>query len=133
MLKRTTPFAILLATIIGLNAQSSALADEKPQPRTISVSGTGEIRVEPDEVIIRFGIQKTDKELRNGKKASDKAVEQVLKYLTSAGIKPDDVQTDELNVEPQYADNSWRRGEIASFWVSRGITVHLRDVSKFED
>lgn len=128
-----TRLTCLVGSIALLSALSGpALADEKTPSRTISVSGTGEVRVEPDEVILSFGAQTYDKDVKSAKAANDKDVQRILKYITDFGIKPDDTQTGELNIQPQYVHNDGRIIKIDGYTLHRGITVHLRDVKKFE-
>lgn len=123
---------LTLPALLLLGLAGPAQADDNPPPRTIAVSGTGEVRVEPDEVLLSFGVQSYDKDVHSAKAANDKEVQQVLKFITDFGVKPDDTQTGELNIQPQYVHDDGRVVKIDRYMLYRGVTVHLRDVKKFE-
>ena len=123
---------LVIPGLLAIATSGPSYAEEKTPPRTISVSGTGEVRVEPDEVVLSFGVQTYDKEVRSAKAANDKEVQQILKFISDFGVKPEDTQTGELNIQPQYVHNAGQIAKIDGYTLYRGITVHLRDVKKFE-
>ena len=112
----------------------------EPQPRTIQVSGEGEVRVTPDEAIIAMSVESRNKDLLAGKKKVDASVKAVLELCNKMGIKPEDVQTDFVEVNPvfQNCSSTDRKSGICDptnpdyFDVQKGILVRLKDLTKFE-
>ena len=113
-----------------LAAQPSAAQVERAQ-NTISVNGTAEIRVVPDEVILNLGIETNDMSLTTAKQANDVRVRKVIAVAKAAGVEDRRLQTDFLDVEPRYETvNNVRT--FRGYWVRRAVAITLRDISKFD-
>ena len=126
---------VLLAALVPsfVHAQVPRhLVGQPPEPM-ISVSGAAEIRVVPDEVLLRFSVEDRDPKLADAVKACDTSTAAVLAFVKSAGIAGTDVQSDFISIEPVYEGP---RGEESMtprfFQASRGFAVRLRDVAKFD-
>ena len=91
---------VLLA--IGLMIIPMASANAEPQ---ISVSGSAEIKVVPDEVDLKVAVQTRDKDLETAKANNDKRVAGALAFLKSHGVKDKDIQTDFITIQPVYDNN----------------------------
>src|SRR5688572_23556891 len=127
--------SILLAVVmVGYsNAPSKAQVNlVEPKP-SISVSGTAEIRVVPDEVNLRLAVESRDPKLDEAVKQNDARTAAVLKFLKESGIESKDVQTDYVEIQPQY-DNDRRAQQIVPefYLVRRNLGVRLRNVSQFD-
>lgn len=106
-------------------------ASEEPLPRTITVSGEAEVKVAPDQVLVTLGVETWHKELSEVKRMNDQRVREIMLALTSMGIANKDVQTDYLNLQPEYEQSSWRR-TFVGYVQKTTIVVTLRDISKFD-
>jgi uncharacterized protein len=91
---------VLLA--IGLMIIPIASAKADPQ---ISVSGSAEIKVVPDEVDLKVAVQSRDEKLETAKADNDERVARALDFLKNHGVKDKDIQTDFITVQPVYDDN----------------------------
>lgn len=125
---------VLLAVIASLVLGGWVMA-ERPQaatePGLITVSGEAEMRIVPDEVIIRLGVETSDKELLSAEKQNEQIVKRVIALAKQYGIPAERVQTDYIQIEPRYSDSYDQRNFIGYF-VHNTIVVTLRDISKFE-
>jgi uncharacterized protein YggE len=102
---------------------------------TISVTGTAEIFVVPDEVIFSLEVEKTNKDLQIAKRENDESIGQILALTKRFEIAPKDVKTDYISVSKQYefiGTGPERRRVFTGFAVSKTVIVKLKDLSKFE-
>ncbi|MCC7230376.1 MAG: SIMPL domain-containing protein [Fimbriimonadaceae bacterium] len=99
--------AIGLASVQGC---TQALAQEESensgQRRTISVSGSGSVRVKPDIATANVGASKTAIKLPEAKADCDAAIAKVRGALKKAGVSDDEIQTVQyqiyrVNANPQ--------------------------------
>jgi len=101
------------------------------EPGVISVSGEAEVRIMPDEVILRLGIETSDKNLAKAKQQNDQIVAKVLNVAKQYGITPAHIQTDYLNIEPRY-NSSYTQRDFVGYFVRQTVVITLRDLTKFE-
>lgn len=124
----------ILATIalLGLMFVHTPLrALEGPAQRSITVSGEAEVKVAPDEVILTLGVESRHKDLREVKRLNDLRIKQVLSALQATGVAAKDIQTDYLNLQPEY-DYQARQRIFIDYVQRTTIVVTLRDVAKFD-
>jgi uncharacterized protein len=79
-------------------APSLFAQDTFSHPRIISVTGTAEIKVAPDEVTLTLGVDSHDKELAVAKADNDKRVKKLMSIAHAAGIDPKNIQTSALTM-----------------------------------
>ena len=107
-----------------------AVVEQKPN---ISVSGTAEIRVVPDEVNLRLAVETRSPNLDEAVKQNEARTAAVLKFLKESGIETKDVQTDFVEIHPQF-DNDRRAQQLVPdyYQVRRSLGVRLRKVAQFD-
>jgi uncharacterized protein YggE len=134
---------LLLLALVGcrpalsLGAAATPLAaqpalDTPAAPRTISVTGTAQVMVVPDEVALTLGVETSDLQLVTAKANNDAIVKKVLDITKTMGIDPKNVQTDYMNIQPRY-DSNYPKPNFIGYFVQKNIVITLKDVSKFED
>jgi uncharacterized protein YggE len=121
--------AALAAWVSDAPAQVVVESATRSEP-TISVSGTAEVRVPPDEVLLTLGIESRNRSLDDAKTQNDRGVADLLQFLKGAGIESKDVQTDHVGIHPQY--QSGRQDVIEFYIVQRSVGIRLRRVADFE-
>ena len=121
------------SSVIGLIlcAFLIAVADDKPDPPLITVTGEAEIYVVPDEVVFDVTIQTFNRDLRQAKTLTDDKVKGVLALTRRYGIAPADVQTDYIKLEPRYKGNDEAR-TFLGYLVRKDMVFTLKDVAKAE-
>jgi uncharacterized protein len=123
------PIAI---TTLSLSTIWSQTTGPSPQsPPQITVSGSAEIKVAPDEVHLSVGVETRSEKLDEGKRQNDERVGKVLQFLKGQGIKEKDIQTDFVSVEPNY-ESKISRSEAAVYVIRKTIGVRLTDIAKFD-
>jgi uncharacterized protein YggE len=112
------------------SAQTANAQDACPRPRLISVTGTAEINLPPDEVTLRMGIDTRDKDLSVAKSKHDERSKKVISLARSLGVEAKDISTTMLSMEPDYSEEKIPR--FLGYEVSQTIAITLKDLSKYE-
>ena len=102
-----------------------------PRPRLISVEGTAEINIAPDEVVLSFGVESRDKVLGSAKSQNDARVKKVMTLARKGGVEQKDIKTSALRMGPDYSQEKVPR--LLGYNVTQEISITLKDLSKYED
>jgi uncharacterized protein YggE len=125
------PGVITLLAFCMVFAPAIFAQDGCTHPRIISVTGTAEVAVTPDEVTLTLGVDSRDKELALAKKNNDERVKKLLALAHSAGVDAKNIQTSALTIEPEYSDE--KIPKFLAYEMSQVVTITLTDRSKYED
>lgn len=100
--------------------------------RTITVSGTAEILTAPDcfEISAGFEVQTTD--LDDARDESKRRAAALLAVADKHGVKPIDVQTHQLSLQPRYDNNYGEHRKRIGYEASRSMTLTLHDIDLVE-
>jgi uncharacterized protein YggE len=115
-----------------LLACTAAHADQDDHPRTVGVSGQGEVRAEPDRATVTLGVESRKPKLEDARAAVAKTVDAVLKLTRDLKIDPKQVRSTRINVQPEYnwgANNANER-TLIGYYVARQVEVELHDLEK---
>jgi uncharacterized protein YggE len=126
---------VMVATLLPalVQAQAPRGLPVEPLGPTIAVSGAAEIRVVPDEVLLRFSVEGREAKLDAAVKACDSSTAAVLAFVKESGVEEKDVQSDFIAIHPQFPVDRGVESLVPShFQASRGFAVRLRDVAKFD-
>lgn len=106
-------------------------AAENERPRTVTVSGQGEIQAEPDRAVVTLGIEARKPKMEEARAEVAKTVEAVLALTRELKIEPQHVRATRINVQPEYNwENQTRERHLIGYYVSRQVEVDLRDLDK---
>jgi uncharacterized protein YggE len=120
--------ALLIASML---ASAAVAHGAEPAPRTITVSGQGELKAEPDRAVVTLGIESRRPKLEEARSEVAKTVEAALKLTRDLKIDQKLVRATRINVQPEYNwDNNARERNLIGYYVSRQIEVDLRDLDK---
>src|SRR5712691_3052526 len=121
---------LLLLIVAVLIFSLPVFAQNPIEPSLITVSGQAEVRVPPDEVVFTLGVESLDKDMLAAKKRTDDSVKEVLAIARRNNLKPEDVQTSYINIQPKYntddLDYEQRRPikrEFLGYQVSKTVAV----------
>lgn len=119
-----------LALCALMSSGFAAAADKEP-PRTVTVSGQGEIQAEPDRAAVTLGIESRKPKLEEARMEVSKTVSAVLELTRELKIDQKYVRATRVNVQPEYNwDNNARERHLIGYYVSRQVEVDLRDLDK---
>jgi uncharacterized protein YggE len=126
--------AVRLAFVVALviSASMSVCAQDKQEPRLITVTGQAEVNVAPDEVVFDLTVQTINKDLRTAKSQTDDRLRKVIELTRKYKVQAKDVQTDYIKLEPRYRGNDESRLFIG-YSVRKDLVFTLRDVTQAEE
>lgn len=123
----------LLGSALAPIAMRADAAESNAFPRTISVSGTGEILGKPDQARLSAGVLTQAPTAAAALTANTAAMNRVFATLKTAGIPDNKIQTSNFSVQPQYApfrqENPTPR-TITGYQVSNQVSVVVDDLTK---
>lgn len=90
------------------------------------------MRVAPDEVDISAGVETRDAQLDTATRQNDERVASVLAFLKKAGVPDKDIQSDAIQVQPDYGPGDWSI-ETRFYRVRKGIEVRLTTATNLEN
>ena len=112
-------------------AQSPEPGTNSPAEHTITVTGTGTIKVSPDLADVQLGVAVTRDTVKAARDDAAAAMAKVIDALHALGIADADIQTSYLNISPVYDYNVGNR--ITGYAVNNSVSVHVRDLAKVAD
>jgi uncharacterized protein YggE len=89
--------------------------------RTLSVHGSASVRLKPDRVAFSVGVETRGASVAQAFNANTQKVKAVLDVLKQQGVKPEEMQTSDLDVSTMEA----KGGRVVGYKVSNQITVSL--------
>jgi hypothetical protein len=119
----------LAAALSAALASFPAVAADEARPRTVSVSGTGEVAAEPDQARVTLGVEARRPTLAEARSEVSATVERVLALCRNLGIDPKRVNATRVQIQPEYSWNEKdRKRVLLGYLVSRQVQVELRDL-----
>jgi uncharacterized protein YggE len=109
---------------VGVAQAQSDTADQLP---TISVSGVGRVKAEPDIANVTIGVTKQGEDAGEAAEKAAKSMESVIAALLDLGIAERDIQTTSLNLSPSY-DWDDNPPNIVGWEASNMVNVTVRDI-----
>jgi len=121
-----------LLVLIGLIAipLPRAFSQALPPPQ-VTVTGSGEVKVAPDEIHLSLGVETRHEKMEDAKRQNDDRVARALAFIKRSGVADKDVQTDFLSVEPSY-DGSVSRVQPTHYVVRKSIEIRFNKIQGFE-
>jgi uncharacterized protein YggE len=105
--------------------------DKVSSVRGVTTTGTAEVNVVPDQVLLQVGVQNQSPRAKTAKAATDSTSRRILAALKELGIDSKDIQTAYLSLQRQF---DYRKGmRISYFSAEQSLTVKLRDTSKIDE
>ncbi len=95
--------------------------------RTVTVSGTGQVRIQPDYALVRVGVQ-TEAGMANAAlTANNEQMQSLLEALRQAGIAAEDIQTQTVQLQPRYDQPGPQGGspELSGYTARNVVQVRV--------
>jgi hypothetical protein len=132
-MKKQFSLAVVLLILSFTSAFSQAWEQPKPQ---ISVSGSAEVKVAPDEIMLNVAVETRAATLDPARLENDQKIAAALAFLKQSKIKDKDVQTDYISIQPDYDYNngsSESHVKPVAYIVRKNIEIRLTEVAGFQD
>jgi uncharacterized protein YggE len=132
--------ALLALAGLGLTAcNSSGVAAQAAPPVNVAVNsqqgiwvdGQGIVSVTPDIATLSLGVSAQSAKVADAQSQAADAMTKVIAALTSNGIDPKDIQTQNYNIQQQTRyDNTTQQSVITGYQVSNMVSVKIRTIAK---
>jgi uncharacterized protein YggE len=123
----------LLVISLALAAPLAAQGGKDAGPPILTVSGTGQARVAPDEATVRLGVLAQAPTAREAQARVNRSAQAVLDAVRKLGVPAERIQTTGLSLSPQYAQgrpDSQGPPRIAGYQAANTVRVLLEDLSQ---
>lgn len=123
--------ALILIVLLTPHAGAQSTPEVPANVRTISVSGTGKVSVNPDAADVALGVQTTNASLETAQSEVSINLASVTTVLTNAGVAAEDIATSSYNIYPvpKY-DRDGNYEGVSGYQVSATLTVTIRDITQ---
>ena len=127
-----TALAAGISMFTLLAAPAMAAEDTTPPPRTMTVSGQGEVKAVPDEAQLSAGVVTQARKAADALAANSRAMNAVFDALKRIGIPDKSIQTSDFSVSAQYQTDQHGNTtqKITGYQVSNNVTVTVDDLGK---
>ena len=123
---------LLLAATLAL-APGPRIAAQPAAPRTLAVSGSGELKVPADLATVAVAVVRDvdpGADLLTAKKDVDTRVRRLLDACAAYKVQPVDVDATETQVQPLYDLDDQARTIPVAYEVARELSIRFRDLPK---
>lgn len=96
------------------------------EPRTVSVTGLGQVAITPDLATVTFGVESSGADLVTVQGDNATRTQATIDKLKSLGIDAKDLQTIGYNVQPQYDKDQ----QLTGYRVINAVRATVRDLTK---
>jgi len=130
----TSPESLLFETNQALAQEVSIPSDEK----TISVTGTATTSVEPDLLVITFGVETQEVTAKQALDVNSQTMTGIIDAIKLTGITEDEINTSRFNIYPVYegyedpTTKRWKQ-DLTGYQVTNTITVETANLALAAD
>lgn len=121
-MKTVAAFVLLLTAVLPLSAET------KPDLRTITVTGHGEIKATPDQATFNISLSARNKVAAQATDQVNTNAQALIDLLTKNGIEKKDITTTNGGVYPNYDNDT--PGKIVTYTANYSVSVLFRDIAK---
>ena len=134
-----TSVILVLAFAVNLTpADNQATAEVTPFPsreKVISVTGTATSSVEPDLLVIQFGVEIQEDTAKAALESNSLLMSSVVDSIKAAGITEDEISTSRFNIHPLYGTYNEQTSEspLIGYRVTNTISVETTKLNSAAD
>jgi uncharacterized protein YggE len=118
---------LLTGFLLQVQAQQQIL------PPLVSVNGVGEVKLQPNEVVINLGVEMREKTLEQARKQTDSKAAAIIAYLKKQGVDAKDIQTSYVNLQPIYMGGEYGKADPDFYMAQKNMTIVIKKLDKFDD
>jgi uncharacterized protein YggE len=112
---------------VGRPQDARGGSNQTPSTHTITVTGTGSVRVVPDRALFSFGVTTQADTASRALGSNATLARKVIAALKAAGVSDADVQTQTVFLAPRLSDDG---SAIVGYTATNSVSATLRDLSK---
>jgi len=102
-----------------------------PAPRTLTVTGYGEARGDPDMATISVGVNTSNTSISPAVQQSNEAIARITAAMKDLGVAPEDIQTTGFNVWPEdiWDTNTGQQTGEKRYHVDSTMQINIRSIA----
>ncbi len=112
---------------------NSAVSEVREAARIISVTGTADVMVMPDEAVFSLAVETTNLDISKAKSENDSKIKKIKEIAKDMNIDPSYIATDYININPKYTYTNSGENVFKGYTVHRGLTITLKDLKRFDE
>lgn len=121
----------LLVSVLMPRLNVALAQSEARRRRTVSVSGEGIVRVQPDMAAVNFGVVTTADDPEEARRLNAEAAKAALNAVRALGVEARNIRLDMLRLQPNRVyDDDLRRYVEKGFEATRQVVVEVHDLEK---
>jgi uncharacterized protein len=123
---------VMAAVVVGPSfgpGVSRAASDASNPEHSISVSGSGTVKVKPDVADVSFGVTVQKDKAKDASQAAAEQMTKVVDALKAAGVADNDIQTQMISLQPIY-DYTGSLPRLQGYQSDNQVDVTIRDLTK---
>ncbi len=129
---------ILLGSVIVSVADSSTTQQDQEEAKKLHVSGSGEMEMDPDQVIIELGVEVTEDSAREAREKNAQHTDSVIKAIKALGISEDQIETVrfslyEENEKPRFEERKEEESKSPDYRAVNTIRITSNDTDMAAD
>ncbi|MDX5419405.1 MAG: SIMPL domain-containing protein [Hymenobacteraceae bacterium] len=128
-MKKTSLISLLVLFFMALQVQ----AQQQQLPPHINVTGIGEVKVQPTEVVVSLGVETRANTLNEARTETDKKASGIISYLKKQGVDPKDIQTSYVTLRPMYSGGEYGKTTPDFYLAMKTMTVVIKKLNKFDE
>ncbi len=128
-------FAVNL-TYVGNQATAQETTPFPSREKVISVTGTATTSVEPDLLVIQFGVETQEKTASQALDSNSQMMNAVVDAIKVVGINEDEISTSRFSISPVYEgyeENNRYKQELVGYKVTNTIMVKTKSLDSAAD
>lgn len=133
-LMRAATLGLALSTAVAVPAAMAQAAPPAAESMfratTLNLSAYGETKVAPDMATITLGVMTEAKTAAEAMQSNATRMNAVMASLRKAGIPDKDIQTSNLNLNPQYRYQENQPPLLVGYQASNNVTITVNDLKR---
>ena len=125
----TAVMLLSVGSLYGENNKATALEDSPElNEKIISVTGTATTSVEPNLLVVTFGVETQEITAKNTLENNSQTMDDIIKAIQLTGIEVDEISTSRFNIYPVYEGyedlitKRWKQ-DLTGYQVTNTLTV----------
>lgn len=133
-LMRAATLGLALSTAVAVPAAMAQAAPPAAESMfratTLNLSAYGETKIAPDMATITLGVMTEGKTAAEAMQSNATRMNAVMASLRKAGIPDKDIQTSNLNLNPQYRYQENQPPLLVGYQASNNVTITVNDLKR---
>lgn len=126
-------FGIVLAALALGACSPTIVAEPAPAPRSLNVTGTGQVFLNPDIAYIYIGVHTERDTAAEAVRANNQETQRVIEALKEAGVKAGDLRTTNFSIWPNQQYSPDGLPTSTRYVVDNSVFVTVRDLDSLGD